>query len=417
MRIISGRIMTNEVPHKPRGRCPRGTAVLLMALCALAVVAMPARADGVPDAGRFDISRFEVDGDTVLKRSTLESVLKRYTGRARDAQDIERAIQALESAYHRRGYVFASVAVAGQGLRQGVVHLQVTQLRIGRISIQGNTFHSDANIRRSLPHFTEGAIPNTTDLAVDIRVANENPSKKITPQLQVGQDEGSIDAALQVADEKTWSTGAILDNSGVDLPGRTHVTAQYENFNVWGLDHLLSLQYTTSTEHPSDLRVFGAGYHIPLYGQTDSLDFYASYSDVNAGSIAAGLVDLTVSGAGTVLGAHYTHDLPQLGIYNSQLVVGMDHKAFRNVMNPADPQLVGDVTVNPLSLSYVGHWVLPALSANVYATAVHNLPGGSQGADLNFTIARIGATPGYALLRYGGGVTKRCRASGRSALP
>lgn len=383
------------------------TLLPILILGASLVVALSAHADGQPESnGPFDIDRFQVDGNTVLRPSLVDSLLAGFTGKARDSKDIEAAIRALETAYHKRGYVLAKVVLLDQGTPPGVVHLSVIEPRIGKITISGNAFHNEANIRRSLPHFIEGAVLNTTDLSVDIRIANENPSKKATPQLQVGGDVDSIDAAIQIADEKSWSAGAVLDNSGVDAPGRTHVTVQYEYFNLWGLDHVLSLQYTTSTEHPSDVKVYGAGYHIPLYADGDSLDFYGSYSDVNSGSVSAGLVDLTVSGAGTVFGAHFTHNLPQLGLYNSQLVAGFDRKAFRNVMNTEDQQLGGDVTVDPLSLSYVGQWVFSAGNANVYLTAARNVPGGSQGSDANFTTARSGATPNYGLLRYGAGLAR-----------
>lgn len=374
---------------------------------ALLILAAPALADGPPDSiGPLDIHRFEVEGNTVLKPSIIDSMLAGFTGKARDSHDIEKAIQTLETAYHKRGYALAKIVLLQPVLHQGTVHLWVTQPRIGKVRISGNAFHSEANIRRSLPHFVEGGVLNTTDLSVDIRIANESPSKKATPRLQVGDEAQMIDALVQIADEKSWSAGAVLDNSGVDLPGRTHVTAQYQNSNLFGLDHVLSLQYTTSTEHPSDIKVYGAGYHVPLYANGDSLDFYGSYSDVNAGSISVGVVDFAVSGAGTVFGARFTHTLPQLDTYNSQLVAGIDRKAFRNIMNTEDRQLGGDVTVDPLSVSYTGQWVLASGNANIYLTTVHNVPGGSQGGDANFVAARAGAKPNYSLVRYGGGLTR-----------
>jgi len=215
-----------------------------------------------------------------------------------------------------------------------------------------------------------------------------------------------IDAVVAVADEKTWSAGAVLDNSGFESTGRTHVTAQYQNFNVGGLDHVFSLQYTTSIEDPSKISVYGTGYHIPLYRRADSLDLYGSYSTVKAGSVSAGLLDLMVSGAGTVYGAHFNHEFPRFGRYESQLVIGFDRKAFRNDINFQGLQLGDAVTVDPFSLSYVGQWALPAGNLNFYLTGVRNIPGGSQASDANFTAARSGATSSYRLLRYGAGFTR-----------
>ncbi len=165
-------------------------------------------------------------------------------------------------------------------------------------------------------------------------------------------------------------------------------------------------------EDPSKISVYGAGYHIPLYSHADSLDFYASYSTVDAGSVSAGLFDLTVSGAGTVVGAHFNHDFPRIGHYDSRLVVGFDRKAFRNDVELQGVQLGGDVTVDPLSLSYAGTWTLPAGNLNFYLTGVRNIPGGSQADDSNFTAARSGAPSGYGLLRYGAGFNRPLPATG-----
>jgi hemolysin activation/secretion protein len=113
-----------------------------------------------------------------------------------------------------------------------------------------------------------------------------------------------------------------------------------------------------------------------------------------------------VSGAGTVYGAHFNHEFPRFGRYDSQLVVGFDRKAFRNDIGFQGLQLGGDVTVDPFSLSYVGQWALPAGNLNFYLTGVRNIPGGSQASDANFAAARSGATSSYGLLRYGAGFTR-----------
>lgn len=353
--------------------------------------------------GAFEITRFEVTGNTLLDPAAVQALLSGFTGKQRDFGYVERAVVALEGAYKKRGFSLVKVILPEQELNGGVVHLQVIETRLGKVSVKGNVSHSNANIRRSLPAVVEDTMLNTDLLSANLRMANENPSKKIDVRLQSGSQPGVVDAAVQVADEKTWSVGAVVDNSGFETSGRTHVTAQYQNFNLWGLDHLFSLQYTTSVEDPSKISVYGAGYHIPLYSHADSLDFYGSYSTVNAGSVSAGIFDLTVSGAGSVVGTHFNHDFPRIGHYESRLVVGFDRKAFRNDVELLGTQLGGDVTVDPLSLSYAGTWTLPAGNFNFYLTGVRNIPGGSQAGDSNFTAARSGAQTGYSLLRYGVG--------------
>ena len=379
-----------------------------LALCLLALLASPARATvqtGEP-VGSFDIARFDVSGDTLLGPSAVQAAVAVFAGKKRDFSYVERAMAALESAYHRRGFGLVKVILPEQELNDGVVHLKVVEPRLGTVRVTGNKSHSEANIRRSLPAAAPDTIPDTAAISANLKMANENPSKKVNLELQSAAQPGVIDALETVTDERPWSVGGVLDNSGYESTGRTHVTAQYQNFNLWGLDHIFSAQYTTSTEDPGKLHVYGAGYHLPLYRYADSLDFYGTYSTINSGTVSAGLLDLQVSGAGTVYGVHFNHDFPRFGHYDSQLVLGLDRKQFRNDITYSGLQLGGDVTVDPVSLSYVGQWALPVGNVNFYLTGVRNIPGGSQASDANFTTARSGASSSYALLRYGAGFNR-----------
>ena len=391
----------------PTSSLPRLIACLLTLLVMSApwVPEQAAAATG-DQIGDFEITRFEVTGNTLLEPAAVQSLTGRFAGKNRHFSHIEQAMAALEGAYRERGFGLVKVVLPEQEINDGVVHLTVVETRIGQLRVAGNQFHSEANIRRSLPALADGGVPNTRELSADLRMANENPSKQANLKLQSGDRAGIVDAVLEIADARSWSAGALLDNSGNDTSGRSRVTAQYQNFNVGGLDHVFSSQYTTSPENPGKIHVYGAGYHVPLYSLRDSLDFYGSYSSVDAGVVSAGVLDLNVSGAGSVFGAHFNHHLLRVGQYDSQLTVGFDHKAFRNDVQFQGVQLGDDITVHPLSLSYVGQWALPAGNLNFYLTGVRNIPGGSHASTADFSSARSDAKPGYALLRYGVGFTR-----------
>jgi hemolysin activation/secretion protein len=354
--------------------------------------------------GRFDITRFEVAGNTLLAKPAIDQLLTPYTGKNRDFGDVQRALETLEAAYRQRGYSVVQVVLPEQELNQGVVHFRVVETRIGKISVEGNKFFDQDNIRRSLPGIRIGETPRIGKISASLKVANENPAKKTTLQLQSGDKDDEITAALHVVDEKPWSVGLNVDNAGDQKTGSTHVGVVYQHANVAGLDHVLSLQYTTTIEKPSQVSVYGAGYHIPLYAYGDSLDLFASYSDVDSGTVAAGIFDLQVSGKGSVFGIRYNQNMKRIGDYESKLVYGMDYKAFKNNVQlvgvPA--QLGNDVTVHPLSVGYIGTWTLPAGEAGYYLTASHNIPGGDHGDAAAFkSSGRANASPEYSILRYG----------------
>ena len=390
-------------------RSLRRRAPWLAASCAsCALLASPSYAAQPGDpAVAFDITGFAVEDNTVLSPAAIQAAVQPYAGAHRGFDAIEQAMAALQRLYRRHGYSLVQVTLPEQELKNGVVRLKVVETRVGTVRVQGNASHTLDNIRRSLPGAAQGVIPDTDALATDLKLANANPSKQVEMQMQGGTRPGTVDVVEQVTDSKPWTVGALLDNSGYEASGRNHVTAQYQYANLWGLDHVVSAQYTTSLEDPASVRVYGAGYHIPLYGLGDTLDFYASYSTVDSGTVAAGPLNLSVTGAGAVFGMRFTHELPRLGAWSSQLIAGFDRKEFRNDIRYQGQPLGSDVTVDPLSLSYAGQWALPTGSINLYLTLARNIPGGSQGGAANFTTAREGGDSQYGLLRYGAGYTRQ----------
>jgi hemolysin activation/secretion protein len=373
-----------------------------LACAALIAASLPAASAEAESAlGRFDISRYEVEGNSLLPPEEIRKLLAPHAGARRSLADVKRAMAALQEAYRQRGFTLVQIGLPEQELDAGVVRLRVIESRIGTVRVEGNQNFDEGNIRASVPGLRPGETPDLSRISASLRTANENPKKNTRLGLQRNEQTDAVDATLRVADEKPWSVGLNLDNGGNAATGKTRAGASYQNANFAGLDHVLGLQYTTTVEKPDQVKVYGAGYHIPLYALGDSVDLYASYSDVNSGTVAAGAFDLQVSGSGTVYGARYNQHLGRLGEIESKLAYGLDYKAFRNDVQLLGIQLGSDVTVHPISFGYLASWTGAGSAAAFDATAVRNLPGGERGGVEDFERARAGARAGYSLLRYG----------------
>lgn len=392
----------------------RFARLCLGSVLALAVSAAWAR-DPAPGAApddilRFDISRFEVTGNTLLPAVELERAVARFTGPRRDFGDVQRALEALEALYHERGYKVVTVQLPEQELNGGVVHLKVVQATIGQLKIAGNRHAGTDNIRRSLPSLREGTTPNLEQVSNNLKLANENPAKKIKLSLESGQLEDTVDARVDVFDERPWTVMANFDNTGTQDTGKTHAGLVLQHANLWGRDHVASLQYTTTVEQPSQVAVWGMGYHVPLYAQGASVDLYASYSDVDSGLVTAGLFDLAVSGRGAVYGARYNKVLAKRLLAGRELegriVYGVEVKAYKNSVVFFNQDFGNDVTVRPVSIGYQGRVALDNGEANFTATLLRNVSGGSRGDQAAFTAVRAGAKDGYTALRFGGAWTR-----------
>ena len=137
-----------------------------------------------PPAPRFDIQRYIVEGNSLLKQADIDAVLAPFAGKNRDFGDIQRALEALQDAYTSRGYNAVRVSVPEQDIRAGQVRLRVVEARIRQVRVQNNRFFDEKNVRASLPSLKENASPNTRAIGHDAQLANENPAKQVSVALQ-----------------------------------------------------------------------------------------------------------------------------------------------------------------------------------------------------------------------------------------
>jgi hemolysin activation/secretion protein len=380
--------------------------VRLFAGSLLAAAVSAAWAQEAGDALRFEITRFDVSGNTLLSAGEVERAVAPFAGANRDFGDVQRALEALEELYHQRGYNVVTVQLPEQELNGGVVRLKVVQTKIGKMTVSGNQAFSEENIRRSLPTLQPGQTPNLKKVSANLKLANENPAKKVKLSLGAAEADDEVDARVEVADERPWKVMLNSDNTGTESTGKTHAGVVLQHANLFGLDHVASLQYTTTAEHPDQVAVWGAGYHIPLYALGDSIDLFGSYSNVDSGSVNAGLFNLAVSGKGSVFGLRYNSILPRRGEYESRIVYGFDHKAFKNSVVFAGQDFGNNVTVRPLSVGYVANMPLAAGTLDYSTTLVANVPGGPRGRTEDFTAARAGARASWRALRFAGAISR-----------
>ena len=386
-----------------------------------------AQAPGKPaveDSPRFEIRRFVFDGASLLTAEQLEAATRAFTGAGRSFTDVQRALEAVERAYSDAGYSAVQVVLPEQELERGEIHFQIAEAKIGRVIVEGNRNFSEANVRASVPALTPGQPPNINQIARNLRVANESPSKQTTVLLRSGQDEGTVDAVLRVVDEKPTKFSVTVDNTGNAQTGILRVGLGYQHGNINGGDEVWTMQYVYAPydDHLDDhgqpdrlalvpngnVNIVGFGYRVPLYGLGDSIDFSAGYSNVNSGTVQ-GLFNIT--GAGGILGARYTHNLDRIGDYEHRWQFSADWRSYQNkditaVGDPTHTQLVPDVVVHPLTALYSGIYRQQNSETGFQAGLSSNWSGGNDGQDVNFCASRsngIGQCAGahYTIWRWG----------------
>ncbi|MBI1397821.1 MAG: BamA/TamA family outer membrane protein [Betaproteobacteria bacterium] len=383
-------------------RMRRILLAIVVGFCSVATGAL-AQSGDTQGGPHFEIRHYVVKGASLLPDARLQAVLKPYTGERRDFNDVQKALRAVEAAYAKAGYTAVQVVLPEQELVDGRVILEVHELRIGRLVVEGNQHFDDANIRQSLPDLQPGKAPNVDAIARNLRTANENPSKSTTVLLRSSETEGAVDAVARVVDQKPWRAAISVDTTGTPATGtlRTGVSAQHAN--LFNRDQVLSAQYITSPRYPSHVTIVGLGYHIPLYTLGDSLDLAYVYSDVNSGQTETSVGTLAISGGGQFYSARYNANLPRRGNWDQKFVFGADWRDYTNNVHTtgSSTSLIPDVSVHPLSIGYSGRRRTQQDDLSLFLSAYRNIPGRTDGNASGFARSRSGATPAYTVWRYG----------------
>lgn len=373
-------------------RLARLLAALLGWLACLPGAALADDADTL----RFPIVRYRVEGNTLLQPTVVARVLRHYIGEQRSFADIEVAREALQQAYRAAGYSTVEVSLPAQTMEDGLVIFKVVAARLAAVNVEGSHDYDQTNVRNSLPALVPGTVPNMHDVNAQLALANDNPGKLTTVKLRSGALPNTIDASVQVNSSKPWRTFLTLDNSGNAQTGKYRLGVGLQYANVANRDQVLTLQYLTSPDHLNSVSAFGAGYHIPLYRLGDSIDLFAGYANIDAGTVAQ---LFTVSGKGSIFGARYNQHLQTLGSYRQTLVYGLDYRAYQNDIRFVGTPIGADVTVHPLSLFYNGRYRSAQSECSFNIGGIQNIVGGSNGNDRDFALARNGAHANYRALR------------------
>lgn len=278
---------------------------------------------------RFDIQRFQVDGNNLLSEADIQRAVGPLAGTGKSYADIQKALDALDVAYHNAGFSSVHIRVPEQELTGGVVVIRVSESTIGTIAVAGNKHFDEPNIRSSLRALRPAQPFNLHALSEAIQLANDNPAKQVEVTLVSGAQDNTVDARVAVTDRAPIRVSLTVDNTGTPASGTWRTGVALQHANLFNLDHVATIAYTTSPDSPHGVQVdlWSVGYRVPLYDFGDSLDLVYGNSSVNSPGASPTLGGLLgIVGKGDVVGARWNHFLARQGNYTSKVVASVDRK-------------------------------------------------------------------------------------------
>jgi hemolysin activation/secretion protein len=326
-------------------------------------------AQAVKPSPSFVIKGFDITGDNPLPEGEVSRILAPYLRTDATLETLQKATAALEAALKDKGFALHRVALPPQEVGQSVT-LNIVKFVIGKVTVEGNSRVSEANIRASVPELSEGMAPNFKTLAVQTTIANESQGKRVQIALKESEEADKIDARIVVKEAQPWNFAASLSNAGSSATGQDRFTLSGGHSNLWDLDHQLTAAYTTSLENRSAVRQLGLNYRAPLYRLGGVLGLSYTRSDL-AGDFGA----FKSTGAGRTSGLSYSQYLPPDGGYRGAIEVSLDDKQF-DVTEINGVPLPGQSVRKtlPLSLGYSARVESDAVIWGYNASVALNLP-------------------------------------------
>jgi hemolysin activation/secretion protein len=320
----------------------------------------------------LDIAEFEIRGSTALSQGELEAAVYPFLGPGRTLEDVEGARAALERAYSENGYQSVSVAIPRQTVRGGVVTLEVTEGRVGRLRVRGAHWFSPWDVRRYAPSLAEGTLPNFNRIVEDILVLNQIPDRKVTPALSAGAVPGTVDVDLVVEDRLPLHGSLELNNRhGRDTrPERVAGSLRYDN--LFQVGHALTFDFQFAPQSNDqralfysrpypDARVLSGSYLARIPGVTwFTLTASAIYQDS-----AVATASTTVEGTGRIAALKGVFTLPGASEVFQTVSLGLWYKEMGQMLRVGGQGLSAPITYWPVTAEYGANLSAPPNQAQV----------------------------------------------------
>ena len=367
--------------------------VLAVMIC-LVLTAKHSHAQKGAEEPTFGIEGFLVEGNSLLDEEDIQDSLEPITGQGRTATDVEKARDALEQLYHKKGYPTVLVNIPEQTVDEGIIRLEVIEGRIEKVNVTGNKYYTMEKIKKSLPSFSPGEVIYAPEAQKEIGKLNDNPDIKVTPAIIPGKVPGAVDIELKVDDKAPVHGNLEISNRASPNTTDLRMNAVVHYDNLWQLDHSATLQYQLSPQSPEEVEVVSATYVMPAPWNADHhIAVYGVWSNGNTG-FGEGLRTI---GKGSVFGLRYVLPLPAFKQYGHNITLGMDYKHFTET----DPsELTTPVTYFPLSVAY-SSVLTDSLGATQFNTGLNMSFRGLVADQNEFSAKRYGGEGSYLIATAG----------------
>lgn len=211
--------------------------------------AAPRNPTATADAGgpTFQLKGVTFDSSTFLARAELNGAVAKYIGKAVSLGDLQRMVDGVNKLYSDRRIVTAVASLPPQNVATGVVHIKLTEGRMGNLTLSGNSYTNENFVRDRIT-IPPGTVIDPAKLTADVIRFNRLHEVQVKALLQPGSTFGLSDVQLSVREPAVNTLQIFADNQGVKSTGKYQVGGFYRRNGLFGIDDRFTVYATDANK-------------------------------------------------------------------------------------------------------------------------------------------------------------------------
>ena len=224
---------------------------------------------------RVLVKKVRIQGNTVLTRSALIPIIKRYVGSSITSDQLQELAKEITQLYVKNGYVNSGVILPNQRIKNGTVIFLAIEGKLGEISISGNNHLKDAYFKEQLK-LNSTEILNLTTLKNRINKIKNNPViESIHAEILPGEKQGFAKLLIDVVEKKLYQLTMGIDNYRSPGVGAERIFISASHNNITGNSDVVSAQMGLT----KGLTDYSIKYTIPVNVINSKISTYYINSD------------------------------------------------------------------------------------------------------------------------------------------
>ncbi|MES2535017.1 MAG: ShlB/FhaC/HecB family hemolysin secretion/activation protein [Pseudomonadota bacterium] len=187
---------------------------------------------GLPPSAPFEVKTIRITGHTVFDTPTLHALIADGEGKSLILSQLGELAARITGYYHRHGYPLARAIIPAQAIRAGVVDIEVSEARYGKISLGNNSRVNDPLLQDTLASLQVGQVIEQEKLDHALLLLSDIPGVVIAATLKPGETVGTSDLLVNTTHGPSVTGQVVADNYGNRYTGRARIGAMLNIFNA-----------------------------------------------------------------------------------------------------------------------------------------------------------------------------------------